>query len=103
MARVAWLSLNPAREPPSKIEGVELVAFNALAPLLEQEQGFDVVVLDGPAEAMGQTALLLRSDERYHLVIIYTSRPGNAWCDALTDGELPGSGAAIEAAWQQWR
>ena len=103
MARVAWLSLNPALEPPSGLEGIELVAFNALAPLLEQEQSFDVVVLDGPAEAMGQTALLLRSDERYHLVIIYTSRPGNAWCDALTDGELPGSGAAIEAAWQQWR
>jgi len=102
MARLAWVSLNVGTTPSPQIQGMELSSFRGLQPLLDQPQLFDVVVLDGPAEAMGEAALHLRSDRRYHLEIVYISRPGDTWCAALTDGEIPGDGTAIESAWQQW-
>ena len=103
MARLAWVSLNAGTTPSPLIQGMELSSFRGLQPLLDQPQLFDVEVLDGPAEAMGEASLHLRSDRRYHLEIVYLSRPGNDWCAALTDGEIPGDGTAIESAWQQWQ
>ena len=103
MARLAWVSLNVGTTPSPQIQGMELSSFRGLQLLLDQPQLFDVVVLDGPAEAMGEASLHLRSDRRYHLEIVYLSRPGNDWCAALTDGEIPGDGTAIESAWQQWQ
>ena len=102
MARLAWVSLNAGTTPSPVIQGMELSSFRGLQPLLDQPQLFDVEVLDGPAEAMGEASLHLRSDRRYHLEIVYISRPGDTWCAALTDGEIPGDGTAIESAWQQW-
>ena len=90
MARLAWVSLNVGTTPSPQIQGMELSSFRGLQLLLDQPQQFDVVVLDGPAEAMGEASLHLRSDRRYHLEIVYLSRPGNDWCAALTDGEIPG-------------
>ena len=102
MARLAWISLSPGFTPPGPVQDLQLEIFPALQPLLDQQHSCDVVVLDGPAEAMGHAALALRGDSRYQLGLIYTSRPGDAWCAALTDGELPGDGTIIERAWRQW-
>ena len=103
MARLGWVSLSPVLAPPGPVEGVQLDTFPTLEALLELPQICDVVVLDGPPEAMGAAARRLRADQRYQLGLIYTSRAGDPWCAALSDGELPGDGAAITTAWRQWQ
>jgi hypothetical protein len=103
MVHLAWVSLNAGMTPPPEIQGVEVSLFRGLNKLLEQPNQLDVVVLDGAAEAMGGAALNLRNDRRYNLEIIYISRPGDDWCAALTDGEIPGDGNAINSAWQRWK
>jgi len=103
MARLGWVSLSPALAPPGAIQGVDLEPFHSLQALLDHEQHCDVVVLDGPPEAMGEAVRRLRGDARYQLALIYTTRAGDAWCAALSDGDVPGDGMAIDAAWRQWQ
>lgn len=102
-AALAWVCLNPGLRPPELVQGLPLQGFSSLQDLLNQTETHAVVVLDGPADVMGQAARTLRADPRYQQELIYTTRPGDPWCAALSDGELPGDGAGLEAAWRRWQ
>ncbi|QNI45668.1 GGDEF domain protein [Synechococcus sp. WH 8101] len=102
MARLAWVSLHHQARPPEAMAGIDCLRFSSVPQLLEQSTASDVVVLDGPADAMGKAALGLRRHTAYQQALIYTAQPGDDWCAALTDGIAPNDPNQISVAWSQW-
>ena len=103
MVRLAWVGLHHQAEAPDAMADIHCLRFSSVRQLLEQGTASDVVVLDGPADAMGEAALSLRRHPDYQQVLIYTARPGDDCCAALTDGMAPDEPSLINAAWSQWK